>query len=221
MSGRITGEKTVERWRKRLACAALLCCAVAAHATPDDDHQRGLKAYQQGDVVTAMGLLRAPAAAGHAASQSLLAFILDRADFPEDALRLYRLAATQGDAEAHAALANFYLTGRGIAKDEKQALALFSKAAELGHAQAIQVMADAHIKGLMGLGLAPRDNAATVSALRRAAEQGYLPAAEALAQAYRSGEHGLPVDSVQAVQWQARIAELRQQRAKPIAKAKP
>lgn len=133
-------------------CAVLLqCSAAAALAAPEDDHRRGLEAYHRGDVATAMSVLRAPAKAGHAPSQALLAFMLDRGDFVEEAAALYRQAAAQDDTDALYALANFHLTGRGVAKDEKQALALFSKAAELGHAASIQVLADAKAKGLMGL----------------------------------------------------------------------
>ena len=129
----------------------LQCNAMAALAAPEDEHRRGLEAYHRGDVATAMSVLRAPAKAGHAPSQSLLAFMLDRGDFVEEAAALYRQAAAQDDTDALYALANFHLTGRGVANDEKQALALFSKAAELGHAPSIQVLADAKAKGLMGL----------------------------------------------------------------------
>jgi TPR repeat protein len=203
----------VGRWPGWLVFAVQLVLIGAVSAAPEDDYQRGLKAYQQGDVVAAMSLLRAPANAGHAASQSLLAFILDRADFTEEAARLYRGAAAQGDPEAHAALANLYLTGRGIAKDEKLALQHFSKAAELGNSLAIQVMADAYLKGQMGLGAAPRDNAAAVAAFKRAADLGHLPAAEALARAYAEGSFGLTTDTAQAATWQARVVELRKQSA--------
>lgn len=131
--------------------AVLLHGSVAlAWAAPEDDHRRGLAAYHRGDVATAMAALRAPAKAGHAPSQSLLAFMLDRGDFVDEAAALYRQAAAQDDTEALYALANFHLIGRGVAKDEKQALALFSKAAELGHAASMQVIADAQAKGLAG-----------------------------------------------------------------------
>ena len=126
-------------------------CISCACAAPADDYQRGLKAYREGDVASALHLLRTPAGAGHAAAQSLLAFILDRADFAVEALPLYRAAAAQGDADAHAGLANLYLLGRGIAKDEKRAGAHFSKAAELGHAASIEVMALAYRNGSFGL----------------------------------------------------------------------
>ncbi len=144
------------RWRSiGVATVAVLlqCSAARAVAAPEDDHRRGLEAYHRGDVATAMAALRAPAKAGHAPSQALLAFMLDRGDFVDEAASLYRQAAAQDDTEALYALANFHLTGRGVAKDEKQALALFSKAADLGHVPSMQVLADAHARGLMGLGV--------------------------------------------------------------------
>jgi len=201
---------------------ALQCwCISASCASVDDDFRRGQLAYQRGDFAAAMSNLRAPAAAGHVASQTLLAYILDNADFPEEAVRLYSNAARQGDADALAGLANLLLAGRGIAKDEKQALVNFSKAAALGHAQSIVVLADAHLQGLFGLRAEPRDDAATVAVLGRAAERGHLPSAEALAKAYRDGGMGLVPNTVQAAQWQSRVAQLRRERSASVSKAKP
>lgn len=137
-------------WAPLLALA-LVFAAVDAWGAAADDHQRGVQAYRRGDVVAAIAALRPPAQAGHAPSQTLLAFILDRADFADEAARLYQAAAAQDDPEGHAGLANAYLTGRGIAKDEKRAWQHFSKAAALGHLGSIEVVANAHAKGQFGL----------------------------------------------------------------------
>ncbi|HET9978626.1 MAG TPA: hypothetical protein VFQ20_14400 [Burkholderiaceae bacterium] len=127
-------------WRQwlRVVCLSLPMAALAA---PADDHQRGMAAYQRGDVVAAMAALRAAAKAGHAPSQAMLGFILDKADFVDEALALYRAAAAQNDADGHAGLGNAYLAGRGIAKDEKQAMRHFSKAADLGHVASQAIVA--------------------------------------------------------------------------------
>ena len=195
-----------------IACAAAwLLLGASALAAPEDDHRKGVQAYARGDVVGAMSALSAPAKAGHAPSQTFLAFIRDRADFVDEAFELYRAAAAQDDPDGHAGLANAYLTGRGIAKDEKLALQHFSKAAELGHPLSIEVVANAHMKGQMGLASAPP--AQTVAALRRAADKGHLPSIEGLAQAYRTGRWELPVDVAQATALQARAQALRSQRA--------
>jgi TPR repeat protein len=197
---------------------ALLAALVATHAVaaPADEHQRARVAYSRGDVTSAMRLLRAPADAGYAPSQTMLAFILDRADVADEAARLYQAAAVQGDAEAHAALGSFYASGRGVAKDENQALAHFSKAADLGHAHAIGVVADAHLQGR--LGSAPVDASRSAAALRRAAEQGHLASAQALAEAYSVGRYGLTPDAAEAAAWQARVKALREQQRIPPAK---
>ncbi len=214
----------VAAWRRgalRMAMlVSMLLFGAAAGAAPADDHERGLQAYRRGDVVTAMAALRGPAQAGHAPSQSLLAFILDRADYRDEAARLYRDAAAQDDAEGHAGLASLYLTGRGVAKDEKLALRHFSKAAELGHAASVDMLADAYLKKQFGLDADGPDAAGAVSAWRRAAAQGHLASAQALALAYRVGRHGVAVDAVQAASWQARADELRkqQQAAAPAAR---
>lgn len=141
------------RWLRETMLVVMLHCSLvpSAGAAPEDEHRRGEAAYHRGDVASAMSILRAPAQAGHAPSQSLLAFMLDRGDFVAEAAALYRQAAAQDDTEALYALANYHLTGRGVAKDEKQALVHFSKAAELGHAASMQLLAEAHAKGSMGL----------------------------------------------------------------------
>lgn len=193
--------------------AAGLIGGVAAHAAPSDDHRRGMEAYARGDVVGAMSALRPAAKAGHAPSQSLLAFILMSADFAEEAAALYRDAAAQGDADGHAGLATAYVEGRGVAKDEKLALQHFLKAADLGHGKSIEVVADAHLQGR--LGLAGALAADSVAAVRRAADKGYLPAVDALSEAYRVGRWDLAADAQQSAQWKARAAELRAQRTGP------
>lgn len=205
-------------WRGAVLAMVWLGQSSAVYGAPQDDYRSGLQSYQRGDVVAAMAALRQAAAAGHAPSQALLAFILDRADFIDEAVRLYRSAADQGDAEGLTGLANLQMTGRGIAKDEKQALQAFSKAAQQGHALAIRVVADAHLSGhFAGIEVA-RDDVAAGAAIRRAAEQDYLPAIDALAQAYGSGGLGIAADPRHAARWRERAAELRRRSDAPPAK---
>lgn len=198
--------------------ALLLAGSLLARAAPADDYKRGLLAYQRGDIAAAMATLRGAATAGHAPAQALLAFILDHANFSAEALALYRDAAAQDDADGHAGLANLYLAGRGVAKDEKLALAHFSKAAELGHANSIEALAGAYLNKQLGLDPDGRDAAAAQAALRRAAERGHLASIDALARAYRTGGFGLAPDAAQAASWQARAAELRKPQTAKAAK---
>jgi TPR repeat protein len=197
---------------KRSLVALLFACSAAAFGAPADDHQRGLTAFQRGDLIGAMAALRPAAKAGHAPSQALLAFILDRADFLEESTALYRAAAEQNDPEGHAGIAGYYLVGRGVAKDEKRAIEHFSKAAELGHGGAIEILATAWTQGTLGLD-AKADPAAARAALLRAAERKHLPSADALAEGHQSGRYGLPVDAAEAARWKAAAAQWRRERA--------
>ncbi len=135
-------------WVLLLACAAAVAVAVAA---PADDHERGMQAWRRGDVVGAISELRRGADAGHVPSQTMLAFILDRAGYVDESARLYQAAAERNDAEGHAGVAAALLTGRGLAKDEKRAWLHFSKAAELGHLPSIDTLAQAYRTGQPGL----------------------------------------------------------------------
>jgi uncharacterized protein len=212
--GRPTGLRAIRI--RHIGWMTLWWCSVhGAWASTEETFRRGELAYQRGDLASAMTTLRISARDGHAASQTLLAFILENADFAEEAARLYAAAAAQGHAQAHAGLAHLYQTGRGIAKDENKALEHFSKAAELGHSQSLWVLADALLKGQLGLSTATTDPARKLDLLQRAAAQGHLPSAEALATAYRAGTLGLAADPAQADRWQARAVELRRLRAAP------
>lgn len=202
---------TLARW-----CLPWLCAA--AMAAPADDYQRGQIALQRGDVAAAIPAFRSAADAGDARSMAILASIYEGADFAEDAARWYEKSAALDDASGHAGLAGLYLAGRGVAKDEKRALQHFSKAADLGHAHSIEVVAAAWVNGRMGLDARAQPEQARAAVLR-AAEIKHLPSVDALVLAYRQGLYGLAVDPTQAAAWQARGAEWRKQRATTQAKA--
>ncbi len=190
----------------------LVLVSTTASAAPEDDHKRGLLAYHRGDVATAISALRPAATAGHAPSQSLLAFFYERAGDVDAAAKLYRDAAAQGHVDGHVGLAELLLAGRGVAKDEKAAFGHFSKAAALGHRHAAEVVATAWLKSQWSAD-EQADPAAARAAVQRAAELGHLPSAEALALAWKSGRFGLPLDETQAARWQAQISAWRQQRS--------
>lgn len=175
-------------------------------------HRAGLQAYHRGDVVAAMAALRPAATAGHGPSQSLLAFLLERADETAEAARLYRMAAAQDDPEGHAGLALLLSTGRGLAKDEKAALTHFSKAAALGHRSSIDIVATAWARRQLGADPVARP-AEALAALRRAAEGGHLPSVDELARAYTEGRYGLSPDAAEAARWAERAAKWRRERA--------
>ena len=71
--------------------AALWACLLASPvgASPEDDYQRGLAAYNKDELIDAMGWLEQASAAGHPKAQALLAYILDKAE--ENAARSLEL----------------------------------------------------------------------------------------------------------------------------------
>jgi TPR repeat protein len=180
-----------------------------AMAAPDDDYREGERAYRQGDVSRAITMLRKAADAGLAKAQSLLAEILDQAEFNDEALAYYRKAAEQGDVDGEVGLAGMYASGDGVKRDPQQALHWFTRAAEHGHVQAIKVVAGAYIFGELGLDATAQAGPAAGDWIRRAAALDFIPAVEALAGAYRKGGFGIEADVKQAELWEAKLDKLR------------
>lgn len=179
-------------------------------AAPEDDYQAGLKAHRSGDIVGAMGPLRQASLDGHAKAQALLAEILDRTDFDEDAIALYRKSASQGDLDGMFGLGVMIVSGEGTKKDVATGRSWIMKAAEAGHVLAINSIAQGYLKGEMGYTDADRDTSESLRWIKRAAENDYLPAIDALAAAYANGKSlGLPVDRALAEQYQAQANRIR------------
>ncbi len=57
----------------------------------------------------------------------------ERGDYAS-AMRLFRLAANQGDPEAQISLGFMYAEGQGVPQDDAEAVRWYRKAAEQGHA---------------------------------------------------------------------------------------
>lgn len=173
----------------------LLCslgCWEVSLAGPAEDYQSALKSYQDGDVVGAMPGLRKAANAGHAKAQVLLAELLDRAEIDEEAAGYYRKAAEQGDADGMFGYGVMLAAGEGIKKDLNEGRRWIQKAAEQGHPQAVNVIAQAYLKADLGLADKDRNSIEALRWVELAAKNDYLPAVDALADAYRAGS-GLPV----------------------------
>jgi len=126
---------------------------MAAMAGPAEDYDRGLKAYQEEDLITALTLLRRSAEDGHTPAQVLLAYILDKSEDNEQAFDLYSQAAEKGDPEGQSGLADMYSAGEGVERDLEKAVYWYSRAAESGSLRAIRILAAAFLDG--GLGLEP------------------------------------------------------------------
>jgi len=187
-----------------LLCAFALAAA-SAWAAPDDDFKAGELAYRRGDMSGAMIALRKAADQGHVRAQTLFAYILDQADFNEEAATYYRRAAGTGDAEGEFGLAGLYALGEGVPRDPGQAVALYQRAAAKGHGGAVAALAQAYISGNLELTPERRDNANAAEIIRQAANLGYDPAAVALARAYRTGDFGIVPDAAEAAKWEAKV----------------
>jgi TPR repeat protein len=189
----------------RIAAAAVLLSAGSVLAAPEDDFNAGEKAYRSGDMVSAMPALKRAADAGHAKAQVLYGYIMDQAEFNEDAAQYYRRAADQGNADGMYSLATLYAAGEGVTKDAKAARELFERAAKQGHAQSVNALAGGYMTGTLGFNGAA--DAEGVAWARKAADQNHVPAIEHLAKAYRSGSLGA-VDIAEAERLEARMREL-------------
>lgn len=187
-----------------------LGCYGVALAGPNEDYQAALKSYQDGDVVGAMSGLRKAADAGHPKAQVLLAELLDRAEIDEEAAGYYRKAAEQGDADGMFGYGVMLAAGEGVKKDLLGARRWINKAAELGHLQAINVIAQAYLTADLGLTDNDRNSPEALRWVELAAKNDYLPALDALADAYRTGG-GLPVTANEklAAEYRAQANRLR------------
>lgn len=193
--------------RASRAAAGALCALLsfAALAGPEEDYRAANTAFRSGDVVGAMSLLKRNAAQGHLPSMVLLGYMLEQSSLDGEAVQMYRKAADAGSVDGEVALAAMLAAGKGIRRDEAQALLLYEKAAERGNANAVNFLAQAYISRTMGLAPDKRDNARAVAALKRAAEGGYEPAAAELARAYTAGDFGLVPDPAEAARWQSKV----------------
>jgi TPR repeat protein len=120
-----------------------------------------------------------------------------------EAVKWYRKAAEQNNADAQNALGVCYHNGDGVPQDYAEALKWYRSAAEQGHARAQNNLGDFYYQN--GLGL-EKDYAEAVQWFRKAAEQRHWAAQFQLAECYSQG-HGVAKDDAEAVQWYRKAAE--------------
>jgi hypothetical protein len=119
-----------------------------------------------------------------------------------EAVRLYRLAAEQGHAEAQFNLAYLFNYGEGVAQDKAEAIRWYRLAAEQGHAEAQFNL------GCMfeyGQGVA-QDKAEAIRWYRLAAAQGHAEAQFNLGFMAEYGQ-GVALDKAEAIRWYRLAAE--------------
>lgn len=113
------------------------------------------------------------------------------------ALAILRPLAEQGDASAQNDLAVMSLNGRGLPKNEAEALLWLRLSADQGHAGAQTLLGHAYFHGW---GVPRPDYAESSKWFRAAAEQGNAEAQENLGSHCESGI-GIPPDTVEALKW--------------------
>jgi hypothetical protein len=209
--------------RLLLATASLLVSAQFAFSFPAiADYKAAEAALQAGDLATAMPLLAEEARLGNPVAAFNLAKIYeDGAAGSKDyaqAAAYYHIAgeidtapryngaalgpqAPQLIAAAQMygqyALGRLYETGNGVPQDSLEAIAWFTRSADLGNEKAMLKLSVIHRDGLPGV---PPDPAASVAWLRRAAELGSIAAMNELGRAYLSGSGVVP-NAMEAAGW--------------------
>jgi TPR repeat protein len=119
----------------------------------------------------------------------------DRGDYAT-ALRLFQPLADNGDAIAQLILGDMYRTGRGVPKNDAEAVVWYRKAADQGYARAQLNLGFMYANGL-GV---PKDFGECMKWYRLAADQGYAHAQYNLGLMYANAQ-GVPQDPVMAYMW--------------------
>ena len=152
-----------------------------------------------------MPALRRAADDGYAPAQSLYGYILDKAEYNEEAAQYFiRRAADQGDADGQYGLAMLYAAAKAWgAMPPRRATG--SSAGNQGHKLAVVALSQAFLAGSLGQGRPGRRRGPRLGAQggRLRLDSGALLSREG----YRSGAFGA-ADPAQAERMEARIVEL-------------
>ena len=124
-----------------------------------------------------------------------------RKDYNE-ALKLFRQSAEQGNADGQRNLGEMYFSGYGVTKNYSEAVKWFRKSAEQGNAIS---QCNLGLMYSMGWGVASDHNEA-VNYYRKSAEQGYAVGQYSLGSMYYLGS-GVAKDYNEAVKWYRKAAE--------------
>jgi TPR repeat protein len=193
-----------------LTAAVVLLAAPAVRADAESDYKKGYQSFHDNDVVGAMAPLRAAALAGHVKAMVLLAYILDYSEEDADAAKLYLKAAEAGDTEGMLGYGVMLASGEGLKKDVPAGRAWIVKAAELGNAQAVNVLAMAYVNGEYGISESESNSPEAKRWLELSARDDYLPAIDALVVAYRDGGTlGVDKDPAKMAEYQAMASRIR------------
>ncbi len=183
-------------WTALFALVTAVFSVTTALAGPIEDADA---AYKRGDYATALRLYSLEARNDtHIAKIVGDMYLEGRGVSPDvaNAVKWYRRAAEQGDAEAQRALGVIYYEGKGVTQSFTEAVKWYRSAAELGDAEAQVNLGTLYFKG-DGV---PQNYAEAAKWFRRAADQGSARAQYSLGVMYLGGQ-GVPQNAAEAVKW--------------------
>ena len=118
------------------------------------------------------------------------------------AYQLARSLAEEGDVEAQVLLGRMFAWGRGVPRDQDEAVKWFRKAAEQGHGLAQSILG---LRYAYGRGV-PQDDTRAIEWFRRGTKRGNAVAQHNLGVMYENGK-GIGKDDQQAAYWYRLAAE--------------
>lgn len=118
------------------------------------------------------------------------------------AFKEWKPYADKGNSGAQYSIGLLYRDGKGVQKDDKEALAFFQKAAEQGHADAQLLVGTYYAAGR----IVAHDDKKSAFWFRKAAEQGLVKAQYLLAGYYINGM-GVPQNDAEGAAWYRKAAE--------------
>lgn len=108
-----------------LLLSAVMTLSCAAETTPEELHELGIEAYNQGDYETAYKYISAAAASGYAKSQYGLGYMYAKGQGVDQSYEMaayfYQLSADQGYPSAQVNLGNLYTEGNGVEQSHEKA----------------------------------------------------------------------------------------------------
>ena len=138
-------------WSFRIGFLAFSLLSSIARADPAEDMALGEAAFNREDLPVAISFLTKAAKQGYAPAQVRLGEIMDVSEYDKDAVDWYRKAAEQGDAAGEDHLGRMYIVGEGVEKNAEKALYWLKRAAEKDYPLAVGTLAQAYLKGELGL----------------------------------------------------------------------
>jgi len=124
-----------------------------------------------------------------------------------EALPYFQRAAEGGNTQAMTNLALIYEEGRGVPKDERKAVELYTKAINDSDNPDSQAMVNLGVMYLNGQGALPKDESKALELFKKAVEADNDNGMAMLGAMYEDGAGGLPKDMATALSWYKKSAK--------------